>query len=57
MGEGLGEVLGLDLEGLRQLEVGVSPEPHIRVDLVSGDRAPRDSREYRELTPGISLVR
>ena len=46
MGEGLGEVGGLDLQGPGQLEAGVSPEPRVGVDLVPSDGAARHPLEY-----------
>ena len=45
----LGEVRGLDLQGPRQLEAGVSSEPRVGVNIVPGDGASRDSCEGREL--------
>jgi hypothetical protein len=46
---GSGKVLWLDLEGFRQSNPGVSPESDTRVSFVSGDGAPGDTAEDREL--------
>jgi hypothetical protein len=47
----LGEVGGLDLQGLRQLEARVSPELDAWVGFVPGDDAPRHPREVSS-SPG-----